>query len=203
MQDIFFFLKRDLKLKQFFHTSSLFLAFRSACKKKIRNFIREIVKYQSSISKVNQLSSINGNIWHFIVEVKDFWRIFFTILYFLLLNSKKSWNHTYFPKPWPPPRFKFEVKFARLASRSPDTNFPCALVPPLVFPGAAPATPPWGCKISPKNEAPTPINDIKCQKKSSNLSETMKHSFEIIRNSDRNYMLILLFFLNTAKYFIT
>merc|ERR1719367_1940538 len=64
---------------------------------------------------------------------------------------------TYFPKPVPPPRFKFEVKLARLASRSPDTNFPPTVVPPLVLPWAAPPTPPWGCRISPKNEAPTPV----------------------------------------------
>ena len=63
---------------------------------------------------------------------------------------------TYFPKPVPPPRFKFEVKLARLASRSPDTNFPPTVVPPLLLPWAAPPTPPWGCRISPKNEAPTP-----------------------------------------------
>ena len=73
---------------------------------------------------------------------------------------KEIKKYTYFA--WPAPRFKFEVKLARLASRSPETNLPPGPVPfpvPPLAPGTAPTppTPPCGCKISPKKLAPTPI----------------------------------------------
>ena len=79
-------------------------------------------------------------------------------------NKNKNKNDTYFA--WPAPRFKFEVKLARLASRSPETNLPPGPVPfpvPPLAPGTAPTppTPPCGCKISPKKLAPTPIFDRK------------------------------------------
>jgi len=70
---------------------------------------------------------------------------------------------------WPAPRFKFEVKLAKLASRSPETNLPPGPVPfpvPPFAPGSGPPTPPCGCKISPKKLAPTPMKQEKIVTKS-------------------------------------
>lgn len=64
--------------------------------------------------------------------------------------------------PWPIPRFRFDVRLARLASRSPDTNFPAGppgfppgvTIPPLA--GADVGNEFCGWRMSPKKLAPRP-----------------------------------------------
>ena len=108
------------------------------------------IKYQF-VSIYEMLISFKKNIWiDHIVAIYN-------------INRRK----TYFP--WPPAKFKFVVRFARLASKSPETRpgllFPAAAILFVPFVAGNPPNPPpnksldagfvpWGWSMSPKKFAP-------------------------------------------------